>query len=351
MKGGVSVLVTTWNGASRLPACLEALASQRVPDGIAWEVVVVDNASTDASAEVARGAWPRDVPAPLRIVAEPTPGVLHANLRGLREARHELIALVNDDNRPEPDWLRLSVASLRAHPEAAAVGARGVALPEGALPPWFDRFERHYAVGDQADAAGPLREPRQALWGAGTTYRVEAWRGLLERGFAPRLLGPQGSARAAGEDYELGYALRLAGWELRYEPALVFRHFIPATKLDWHRHRRMHRAFGAAVALDAYVRPLEGRGPSRPERLALAWSFEALACAAVLARFAGHFVFGDRLPGDPAVARADQLWGRLLALLREGREYDRWLRAVREAPWRRPARQAECARPTSMRRT
>lgn len=338
MEAGLSVLVTTWNGASRLPATLAALAAQRVPDAIAWEVVVVDNGSTDGTADVARGSWPRDAPAPLRVVAEPRPGVLHANLRGLREARHELIGIVNDDNRPDPDWLRSSVESLRAHPEAAAVGGRGVAVSDRALPEWFDRFERHYAVGRQAEAPGPLRGPRQALWGAATTYRTQAWRSLLAAGFTPCLVGPRGSTRESGEDYELSYALRLAGWELRYEQAIAFGHLIPAARLDWRWHRRMQRSFGAAIALDAYVRALEGRGRSWRERLGLDWTAEALACGARLTRFAGHLVLGNSMRGDPAVARADQLWGRLLALLRRRRQYDARLRDVREAPWRRPAR-------------
>ena len=338
MEAGLSVLVTTWNGASRLPATLAALAAQRAPDTIAWEVVVVDNASTDGTAEVARGSWPRDAPAPLRVVAEPEPGVLHANLRGLREARHELIGLVNDDNHPDPDWLRSSVESLRAHPEAAAVGGRGIAVSDRALPEWFARFERHYAVGGQAETAGTLRSASQALWGAATTYRTRAWRSLLAAGFAPLLVGPLGPARNSGEDYELSYALRLAGWELRYEPAITFGHFIPAAKLDWRWHRRMHRSFGAAIALDAYVRALEGRDSSWWERFGAGWTVEALACAARLTRFTGHFVLGDHLQGDPAVARADQLWGRLIALLRRRRQYDARLRDVREAPWRRPMR-------------
>ena len=114
MDAGFSVLVTSWNGASRLPAALAAIAAQRAPSDLAWEVVVVDNASTDGTAELARRSWPRNAPAPIRVVTEPTPGVLHANLRGLSEVRFALVGLVNDDNRPEPGWLRSAAESLRA---------------------------------------------------------------------------------------------------------------------------------------------------------------------------------------------------------------------------------------------
>jgi hypothetical protein len=100
----------------------------------------------------------------------------------------------------------------------------------------------------------------------------------------------------------------------------------------------MHRSFGAAIGLDAYVEALEGRERPLSGRLRCRWAAQALSSAAGLLRFAAHFVAGDRLPGDPAVARADQLWGRLRELLRRRSEYDRWLRDVRGAAWRRPIR-------------
>jgi GT2 family glycosyltransferase len=334
VEPGVSVVVTTWNGAARLRGTLAALAAQRVPEGLAWEVIVVDNASTDDSARLARAVWPDERPAPLRVVSEARQGVLHANHRGLVEARYALIALVNDDNRPEPDWMSHAAAFMAAHPDAGAVGSRGLADPERPPPPWFERFAGHYAVGGQSEAAGPLRQPAQSLWGACTTYRTGTWRQLLASGYAPRDLGRHRTQLWAGEDYELGYALRLAGFPLWYEPSLVFKHFIPAVKLDWRWHRRMHRGFGACVVHDAYVRLLSGAAPSRAERLRVAWACEAAAAAAKLARFSAHLLFGDWLPGDPAVVHSDQLLGRLLALLAWRGGYDTALRRVRTAPWR-----------------
>ncbi len=334
MERGLSVVVTTWNGASRLPGTLAAVAAQRVPDGLRWEVIVVDNASSDDSGRAARAAWPADAPAPLQVVEESRQGVLHANHRGLAQARYDLIALVNDDNRPAPDWMGRAVAFMADHPEAGAVGSQGVADPECPPPAWFGRFATHYAVGGQAAEAGPLREPAQALWGACTTYRTALWRDLLASGFAPRDLGRHRTQLWAGEDYELGYALRLAGFPLFYEPSLVFRHFIPAVKLDWRWHRRMHRGFGACVVHDAYVRAIRGQGASLAERVGAAWLSESVAATARLLRFSRHLLLGDRLVGDPAVARADQLAGRLAALLAWRGGYDRALRRVRQTPWR-----------------
>ena len=97
----VSVVVPARNEEERLPGLLAALAAQtRAPD----EVIVVDNASHDATAGVAR-AWGA------RVVPCPTPGVAHARQAGLLAARGEWLASTDADSRPRPDWLaRLSEA-------------------------------------------------------------------------------------------------------------------------------------------------------------------------------------------------------------------------------------------------
>lgn len=59
MPLGVSVVIPSYNGADRLPATLAHIAAQRVPPGLEWEVVLVDNASSDGTAEAARGRHPR----------------------------------------------------------------------------------------------------------------------------------------------------------------------------------------------------------------------------------------------------------------------------------------------------
>src|SRR5438552_18835729 len=94
----LSVVIPTYNGAGRLPVPLRALASQEGAAG-PFEVVVVDNASTDGTAEAARGhaAALAARGAELRVVGEPRPGATFARLRGAREARGELVGFLDDD--------------------------------------------------------------------------------------------------------------------------------------------------------------------------------------------------------------------------------------------------------------
>lgn len=112
-----SVIVLNWNGRSHLEICLPALVVQTFRD---FEVIVVDNASSrDDSVAFVRSRYPS-----VRLVelAE-NRGFSGGNLAGLAVARGEFIVLLNNDTRPEPDWLAQLVACAEAHPEAGIVAA------------------------------------------------------------------------------------------------------------------------------------------------------------------------------------------------------------------------------------
>ena len=174
----VSVIICCHNSAKRLPETLRHLAAQQVPAAIPWEVVVIDNASTDDTATLAPAIWPASALAPLRVVAEPQAGLRHARIRGIREARHEIISFIDDDNWVAPDWVQ-RVEALFANPEVGAAGGRSEAVTEIPPPPWFESIQELYAIGrqhprdgDVTDASGTL------LWGAGLNLRASAARHL-----------------------------------------------------------------------------------------------------------------------------------------------------------------------------
>jgi GT2 family glycosyltransferase len=97
----VTVVVLNWNGAHLLPDCLDGLAAQDLPEG-RMAVWVVDNASSDGSLELLRDrySW-------VRAIANPSnDGFAGGNNVALREVDTPFVALINNDARPEPDWLR-----------------------------------------------------------------------------------------------------------------------------------------------------------------------------------------------------------------------------------------------------
>jgi GT2 family glycosyltransferase len=97
----VTVVVLNWNGAHLLPDCLGGLAAQDLPEG-RMAVWVVDNASRDGSLELLRDRYPW-----VRAIANPSnDGFAGGNNVALREVDTPFVALINNDARPEPDWLR-----------------------------------------------------------------------------------------------------------------------------------------------------------------------------------------------------------------------------------------------------
>ncbi len=117
MIRSVSVAVLSWNGRHHLEQCLPALEAQRDP-GVPWEVLVLDNGSTDGSADWLRTHHPR-----VRLVeSRRNLGFCAGNNRLVAEATGDAVAFLNNDTRPEPGWLAALVDALRAAPaEVAAV--------------------------------------------------------------------------------------------------------------------------------------------------------------------------------------------------------------------------------------
>jgi GT2 family glycosyltransferase len=122
----VTVVVLNYNGAHLLPACLDALAAQDLPDG-QLAVRVVDNASSDGSVELLE----RDYPWVEVVRNQRNDGFAGGNNLAMRAAATEYLALTNNDARPAPDWLRRLLEPLRDDPggRLAATTAKIVFQP------------------------------------------------------------------------------------------------------------------------------------------------------------------------------------------------------------------------------
>ena len=122
MSMQVSVVIGTYNRAHLLEGTLEALASQEVPGSLEWEIVVVDNNSRDATAQVTT-AFSKTTATRVRYVFEPQQGLSHARNRGIREARGAIIAFTDDDVLPASDWIAEIAAAIDRW-KADGVGGR-----------------------------------------------------------------------------------------------------------------------------------------------------------------------------------------------------------------------------------
>jgi glycosyltransferase involved in cell wall biosynthesis len=332
---GVSVVVCCHNSAGRLRPTLEHLARQQVRPGVPWEVVLVDNASTDHTAEVARECWSGIDLAPLRIVREERAGLSAARLRGIQEARYETVAFIDDDNWVSATWIDLAHEIMISHPGVGACGGYNSPVFEGEPPAWFQQHQRRYAVGSQCEQAGDITDREGVLWGAGLCVRRSAMRRLLTLGFAPLLSDRSGGSLSSSGDYEICFALRLLGYRLVYDPRLRLRHFLPASRLEWRYLRRLARDNGGSIVQrDAYRFLLDPvlRSSGWWWR---SWPWQVARALKGLLRQPMRFLLSlvsDR-EGDQEVLHLETAQGRIRMLARERGRYGARIRALQSAPW------------------
>jgi glycosyltransferase involved in cell wall biosynthesis len=229
---GVSVVICCHNGAARLPETLKHLARQAVPASIPWEVIVVDNASTDDTANVAARVWREaGAPAPLCLLEEARPGRSFALQTGFTAARYGVLVLVDDDNWLNPDYLERAFRQMCRHPEMGILGGKITAAFEAEPPRWFPQYQSWYAVGPQGKTSGDITGYKSHVAGAGMVVRKPAHELLKQKGFQPLLSGGRSGNLTVGEDMELCYAMMLIGYRIWYDEQLQLTHFMPKERL------------------------------------------------------------------------------------------------------------------------
>ncbi|NJQ96869.1 MAG: glycosyltransferase family 2 protein [Hydrococcus sp. CSU_1_8] len=224
MSLGVSIVICCHNSAKELPQTLSYLVAQQVRADIAWEVIIVDNSSTDNTAEVALNSWPPDAPAPLKVVSESQLGLIFARYRGLASANYEIVSFIDDDNWICREWVQTVSEVMSQHPELGACGGLNEPAFEVETPWWWSKVNTGcYALGSQGpQEGGDITCSKARLYGAGLTIRKVALQNLLDKGFRSLLVGSQGKALLRGEETELCFALLLAGWRFGTNRACNF---------------------------------------------------------------------------------------------------------------------------------
>lgn len=244
----IDVVVCTYNNAALLDLALGALGRQRVPGGVRWRVLVVNNNCTDETAAVIE-RHARRAPVPLRTVIEPKQGLTPARVCGVENTSGEWVAFVDDDCLLAEDWVEEAVRFAAGHPACGAFGGQVILDWETDPPPYVS--SRRYAYAGKYHGETAHRRPWLA--GAGMVVRRAA---LDDCGWTAKqfLEDRIGKRPVSGGDMEIG--LRIAArYEVWYNPACKLRHVIPG--------HRMTRQYLRRITF--------GLGASRHNAMALAW--------------------------------------------------------------------------------
>lgn len=218
-----SVIIVNWNRRQLLECCLESLAAQR---DVPFEVIIIDNGSTDGSPDAVR-AFVTRVCFPVHLIENRSNrGFCGANNQGIAVAQGKYVALLNNDAEANPGWLEALVRSLEARPDFGMAAAKILV---------FEDPRRIDKVGHLIYPDGQNRGRGTGEWDHGQYDREEEilWpdgcAALYRKSMLDEIGGFDEDLFAYGDDAELGMRARLAGWRCIYVPSAVVRHHRGAT--------------------------------------------------------------------------------------------------------------------------
>jgi glycosyltransferase involved in cell wall biosynthesis len=289
----VTVAICTWNRAQSLDATLAHLCKLRVPPQTKWELVVINNRSTDNTEEVI-GRYNSLLP--LRAVVEHQQGISHSRNRVLAEAKGDLLLCIDDDVLVDPDWLQAYQRAAADWPEAAYFGGNIEPLFESSPPAWILKnpqlVEAPFAVRQLGHNTRPL-DSSEMPFGANMAFRRRFLAGLS----FDSTLGRVGAGFISGDEIDLIRRLLQQGAKGVWVGSARVKHIIPKERLT-----------------TGYI-----------------WNF-----------FSGLAVAELRLNGMPPGKRWFNMprWmiklyleSRIKSLIYTARKGSRWARAFRESAW------------------
>jgi glycosyltransferase involved in cell wall biosynthesis len=245
----VATVICTYNRAESLRRALGTLACVERPAGVSWEVILVDNHSTDHTNEVCHAFEGR---LPIRYCFEPKRGKSSALNSGIRSTTADLLLFTDDDVDVDPLWLRGFAEAAERMPGVPFFAGRILAQFDGTPPRWFEENARsilsgvavHHDLGEHecpvATALGANMAIRAAAFSGGRSFRAD--------------LGPDGTDTVRSEESELFHSLHAASGHAG--PAGMY---IPRALV-------LHRT-NASRASEAYVRRwYYGEGIARVRR-------------------------------------------------------------------------------------
>lgn len=223
----ITVALCTHNHADRLALTLPGFANLRHP-AAGWEILIIDNASSDATpTTLAKADW-RPSMVPVRVVREERLGLSNARNRAVIDARGEYIVFMDDDETPDPEWLRAYEASIVSHSPDALGGRIEVFFEDGVRPSWLQDDLLGFLGRLDHGPAGWLTDTRTPIFGGNFAFR----RSVFQRiGSFDARLGRQGSINVGGEDTEIYARLLASGCTVRWVPEALIKHRIQTAKL------------------------------------------------------------------------------------------------------------------------
>jgi glycosyltransferase involved in cell wall biosynthesis len=221
----VSIVICTRDRPQSLRRVLASLTELALPPGLSWEVLLVDNGQVHPVAETAA---PFADSLPIRLAAEPVPGITHARNRAVAEAWGRYLVWTDDDVEVDADWLAAYLEAFATFPKAALFGGAASPVFESPKQRWMDQFQDLLApmlAKRSPETTSPI-DPHDPPYGLNFATETAAIRRF---GFDPAY-GRAPGRTLAGEETDLFRRMLAGGCEGRWVPTARVRHMIPPNR-------------------------------------------------------------------------------------------------------------------------
>ncbi|MCC5914257.1 MAG: glycosyltransferase family 2 protein [Balneolaceae bacterium] len=242
----VSILICTHNPDKELIApLLNATRNLNWPDGVSREIILIDNASrSELKNRTDIAVWSEEL-SEARVIREETPGLINARVCGFKESNGDVIIFFDDDNEPEPDYVKKALRVLETHPHVGIWGPGHVNVKwqPGGNPDLQKQFSGVYQEHHQSEVTYALDfiSPSTMPYGTGMVLRREVADAYLEW-FDSKMsttTGRVGDSMASCEDLQICWIGMKAGWAVGRSPGLKISHIIAAEKAQWKHLARL----------------------------------------------------------------------------------------------------------------
>jgi glycosyltransferase involved in cell wall biosynthesis len=247
---GISVVVCTHNGKERLEATLQSVFQQKTTIELAWEILVIDNASTDGTKDFCIDLKNKyDFGHSFRVVSEFNPGLNNARRKGLAESSFNWVLFCDDDNHLFDNYVQTGFNIISKNKSIGALGGMGLPVFESEKPDWFDQYHYSFAVGTQSNSNGKIQSQNPELYGAGCFFYKPALQKIFATGFQTIMSDRKGTSLSSGGDVEWCYLIHLMKYEIWFSDELKFYHLMTAGRLTWEYYIKLKVGIANGVAL------------------------------------------------------------------------------------------------------
>lgn len=231
----ITIIVCTYNRSESLRRTLTSIYGQNDLDKITYEVIVVDNNSTDNTKDIVKEI--SLVYNNLNYCFEPNPGIAFARNRGIKEAAGDIIAFTDDDCIVDKNWLAI-IKETFAISNPDCIGGKINPVWEGAKPAWLTRkLYGRLALLDYGSEPMELVSDDRSLYTANMALRTAVFR---KYGAFQETIGRKADRLFSGEDTAYVERLIMNKAKVLYQPTMVVGHIIQKNRLRKNYFRKWH---------------------------------------------------------------------------------------------------------------